>query len=429
MGKRNKKRDDYWRDTSLIDFDGEKWMDCYGFDGIYSISNYGRVKSEERYDNRGRKIRQRILKQYSKDNHACPTVVFCVDNVHYTKYIATLVGIAFHGWKDDGEVFCHLNKIQTDNRVNNIARLSMSISQQISWERGCLVDWGIGTYQKNETEKLLKEINVYEGNILVRRVCVSCNRELPIKNFYERKDGTQNKFRNECNECCLKNGGVKDIGKLKNRIELAATGLRYCTICKELKQLDTDFSNSKIGYLGKSNTCKKCSYELHSKFITNERNTLGRFYLKQYAIRHNIPIPVNDNDYDIIRNIILEDRKPILFIDGKEFLTIRDFANYIKDYYNNPITMTEKRIYMGKTEEECKLSEHDLRSQSYTKGKIKITDIITKEEYLFSNTRDPQLIKIFGGVDIAKKLKRGQVTRITKLSKYKNPYKIERILN
>jgi len=39
----------YYLNTELDNIDNEEWIDIMGFDGIYEVSNYGRVKSVGRW--------------------------------------------------------------------------------------------------------------------------------------------------------------------------------------------------------------------------------------------------------------------------------------------------------------------------------------------------------------------------------------------
>jgi len=128
-----------------------------------------------------------------------------------------------------------------------------------------------------------------------------------------------------------------------------------------------------------------------------------------------------------LRKEILEKRKPKYFIDGKEFVKVREFARYIESEYGLPISTTEKRIFEGKTEEQCKLNQTKTRSIAHTKGKIKVTDTVTGKIFIFNNTKDVELLKMFSTSAITQGLKTGRKTKITKLSKYKNASTIERI--
>ena len=240
---------------SLADLKNEEWRDCVGFDGIYSISNYGRVRSERRYARNGKLIKSKIRKQ-NLSGLGNPYVKFSVDNVKTDHRILALVGAAFIGDKKNNEVYCHKNKIKHDNRAVNIIITTPSNSNHLNFVNGVNEDWGIGDMSKNQREMLLKQTDIYENGILKRKICTCCNRELDITSFYMRHKGQE--YRNECKECKLKHEGVVDVGKKKDRIELAKAGLRYCVACKELKNLDTDFSKSKGAFMGRQHTCKAC---------------------------------------------------------------------------------------------------------------------------------------------------------------------------
>lgn len=250
-------------DLSLIDLDKEEWRDCLGFDGMYSISNYGRVKSERRYDCKGRLIKTRILKQTVGKN-GIPTVKFSKDNLKTTKEPMRLVGESFLGEKKQDEEYCHKNKNKLDNRLVNINIETKSRSREISYEQGVQSDWGIGEQMKKNKETRSEIFDIFENGILTRKICSTCFKDLDISFYYLRTE--TDTYRNECKECTAKHLGVIEVGKQKNRNELAKAGLRYCSICKELKNLDTDFTNSKHGYLGKTNTCKSCQKVFNDRY-------------------------------------------------------------------------------------------------------------------------------------------------------------------
>ena len=106
-----------------------------------------------------------------------------------------------------------------------------------------------------------------------------------------------------------------------------------------------------------------------------------------------------------------------------------DFARYILETYSHPITMTEKRINMGYSEEECKLSEFEMRrlKSGTNKGNIKVTDTVTDKVWYFFNTKDAELMKMFSLWAVTKAIKSGKTTGGYRTSKYPNPCKIERL--
>ena len=101
----------------IEDLEGEEWRDILGYDGIYLVSNLGRIKSCQRKINmgaKGVKIQpERIMKQQVsrsnfnniKEPSKSLKVTFCVDNIKKTYHVTTLVGNAFIGQLKDNEVY------------------------------------------------------------------------------------------------------------------------------------------------------------------------------------------------------------------------------------------------------------------------------------------------------------------------------------
>ena len=46
----------------------ELWKPVEGFEGLYEVSNYGEVKSLERLDSRGRKVKEKLLSPGKTEN-------------------------------------------------------------------------------------------------------------------------------------------------------------------------------------------------------------------------------------------------------------------------------------------------------------------------------------------------------------------------
>lgn len=256
--------------------------------------------------------------------------------------------------------------------------------------------------------------------------CVKCGKEQPIQEFYvaDKKTGRRKK---SCRDCQMRADDVIEIGKYRFAAKIFDKGFRRCAICKDIKPID-DYTKHKECYREKMNTCKDCNYKLSRKYIISQRETIGLFHIKQYGKQKYGITKFDENTITKLKNEIIENRKPKYFIDGMEFVTMADFAVYVKEKYGLPITMTIKRISAGKTEEQCKLTEREMRSIAYTQGKVKVTDTITGEVFVFNNTSDEKLLKMFSRTALTRGIKTGEKTRITALSKYKNPCTITRIL-
>ena len=99
--------------------EGERWKPILGYEGLYSVSTYGRVRSEDRLvGGRGgslRHIRERILK---------PGVVkgYCIVRLarNKTKTVHSLVLEAFVGQRPPKADADHINNITNDNRLQNL---------------------------------------------------------------------------------------------------------------------------------------------------------------------------------------------------------------------------------------------------------------------------------------------------------------------
>jgi len=132
----------------IDDLDGEQWCDIIGYDGIYLVSNLGRVKSYQREINMGvkgckiqpaRVMKQQVsksnfnnIKEPSKDLK----VTFCVDNIKKTYHVTTLIGNAFIGELKENEVYSKKNKLWCDNRAENLIIMNKSDDVMLSYEKG-----------------------------------------------------------------------------------------------------------------------------------------------------------------------------------------------------------------------------------------------------------------------------------------------------
>ena len=98
----------------------EIWKDIKGYEGIYQVSNLGRVKSLARYVNTSisngkRYVRERILKSNITTNGYC----VCALGIKNTKNIHKLVLEAFCPIDEKMDVM-HIDNDRTNNRLENL---------------------------------------------------------------------------------------------------------------------------------------------------------------------------------------------------------------------------------------------------------------------------------------------------------------------
>jgi len=127
-------------DTNLADFEGEIWKDIYGYEGLYQVSNYGRIKSCEREFPSIKKAK--ILKQYYAGNKQL-MVTLCADGSKNKIYVIQIVGGCFIGFPKEGEVYTHLDSNKYNNSIKNIGIETKSSQQLLTYHNGVLKDWGI----------------------------------------------------------------------------------------------------------------------------------------------------------------------------------------------------------------------------------------------------------------------------------------------
>jgi hypothetical protein len=102
----------------------EVWKDIKDFEGLYQISNLGRVKSLEREYEFGvpkaiKKLNEKIF-NVSLNSNGYPTIRLSKNNKGKTISVHRLVAEAFINNEDNLECVDHINSDRTDNRVDNL---------------------------------------------------------------------------------------------------------------------------------------------------------------------------------------------------------------------------------------------------------------------------------------------------------------------
>ena len=173
-------RNPFHSDKFLEDFEGEEWIDIIGYDGLYNVSNYGRIKSVERLVSNGksqRLVKERILSQAnSKDGRK--TVALSFNSKLKTFSVNQVVFFSFNEseyYNSELKEVIHLDKIQNNNTLSNLKLVSRKESKRISIEKNKLNFSGIRSYNSN----LKKE---YQAK--TELTCNFCAKTLP-KYYFE----------------------------------------------------------------------------------------------------------------------------------------------------------------------------------------------------------------------------------------------------
>ena len=97
----------------------ETWKNIKGYEGLYQVSDQGRVKSLERKDSWGRTITERILKPAPASNGYLVVTLYAGGKPTVRK-VHRLVCQAFHQNQDNKPQVNHINEDKTDNRACNL---------------------------------------------------------------------------------------------------------------------------------------------------------------------------------------------------------------------------------------------------------------------------------------------------------------------
>ena len=191
---------------SLDNLENEDWIDALGFDGVYQVSNFGRVKTLGRWVSNGKSerwVKERIRKLYTgKDGRI--TMIFNYENKATSVNLPAIIFFSFYPEKrylDKKYCVAHRNKIKNDNRLENLILIKISDSHKI-----------------NHIEKLLPHLKINNDKRkdeylkLTHKICKTCNEKKEIERFeYGR------------NNCLICRGRSKKDAYIKRKLSTQTT--------------------------------------------------------------------------------------------------------------------------------------------------------------------------------------------------------------
>ena len=130
----------------------EAWKDIEGYEGLYQISNLGRVKSLN-YNKTGK---PKIMKSHL-NSRGYYVVALSKCGAHASKYIHVLLAQAFIPNPEGKPTVDHINRNKTDNRIENLrwaTRLEQTLNCDPETNRR-----SAETKRKNGDYEKLKEMN------------------------------------------------------------------------------------------------------------------------------------------------------------------------------------------------------------------------------------------------------------------------------
>lgn len=134
----------------------EKWQDIKDFEGLYQISNYGRVKSLERYRKSYNKLVYvpEIIRKNGNDKNGYQILPLNKNSRKYIRKIHRLVAEAFIPNPENKPCVDHINCQVDDNRVENLRWATVIENNKYCYDAGRLFD--LNAYMKKVRKSSIK---------------------------------------------------------------------------------------------------------------------------------------------------------------------------------------------------------------------------------------------------------------------------------
>lgn len=110
----------------------EQWLPIAGYEGIYEVSSFGRVRSLDRKDAIGRPRHGRFLSPGMSNGYLF--VQLSKDKGHQVFRVHSLVAAAFLGERPKGYTVNHIDGAKTNNRFENLEYLTMGDNVRHWWK-------------------------------------------------------------------------------------------------------------------------------------------------------------------------------------------------------------------------------------------------------------------------------------------------------
>lgn len=167
----------------------ENWKPVPDYDGLYEVSDLGRVRSLDRVTSAARRdamvIKGKVLKPALAAN-GYYTVALCKDGKPKSHTVHSLVAAAFLGPKPEGCVIDHIDGGRTDNRPANLRYVSQAVnSRNTPWRKGFKGKSGVRGVYKNGSGWMamivVRQQTIYLGTFRTIEEARACRDEYELR--------------------------------------------------------------------------------------------------------------------------------------------------------------------------------------------------------------------------------------------------------
>lgn len=153
----------------------EVWKFIEGYEGLYEVSNYGKILSLARKDSRGANVSQRIMKQ-NKNKKGYLSVGLCKDRFQIPCRVNRLVAEAFIPNPENKPEVNHKDGVKDNNRVENLEWVTHqeNIDHAV---KNHLIPRGEDSHKTNLTDRDVSRIRDYlkDGSYSIKQIAAIFN--------------------------------------------------------------------------------------------------------------------------------------------------------------------------------------------------------------------------------------------------------------
>lgn len=114
------------------ELENEEWRNVVGYEGIYSVSNLGRIRRDlsRTYGKAGHILKWWADPTHKRASNRRPTVTLCKDNHKETWQVHMIVALAFLGPYPEGHEVNHIDGELTNTRASNFEYLTTKANHE-----------------------------------------------------------------------------------------------------------------------------------------------------------------------------------------------------------------------------------------------------------------------------------------------------------